>query len=558
MQLSVLGPVRLTGPDGEVTVGDRKARQVLTLLALAAPRPLSVDALARLLWDDPPPSAVKTVQAHVSRLRTALARAGGKPGVLSGGPAGYQLVPGVDELDVQSVDALCRRARIATLDGDDHGAAQLLHRARRTWRGDPELPATTTGDAEATRLTEKRLGLVEDHLTALAHTDRPGDTLAELEALCRQHPLRERLHALRVTVLYRGGRQAEALYAYRSVRQRLVDELGVDPGPELRAAEQAVLVHALPRLHPGSGDRRVEPTIAVEVPRYAHGSGVHVAYGTYGDGPVDVLLLDPTFVPVDAHLEEPHLADALTRLADGRRVISLDRRGLGLSDPVSDGEPPTVEQWADDAISVLDATEATSAHVLANDSTAMVALLLAARHPHRIATLTLLNGYARATCGDGYPHGSPAGDLGETLRDIHTPSTRPTTDVLSWIAPSVAEDARFRTWWDAVGRRGASPRTAALVHQLITTADVRDVLAGVVAPVLLLSRTGCASNDPGHSRYLAGQLPDATLVEHDDPDGPWFLGDVGWVMAQFTAFVARSRPTTRTATGVPRTGELRP
>ncbi|MGD9527147.1 alpha/beta fold hydrolase [Pseudonocardia sp.] len=531
MGIAVLGPVQLTGADGTVRIRDRKAREALTVLALAAPRPVSVRALVEMLWDEPPPSAVKTVQAHLSRVRGALATALGRP-VLTGGPAGYRL-DAAEELDVLAVGALRRRARLARLAGDDHGAAELLARARDCWRGEPELPATTGGEAERARLAEEHLGLAEEHLAALVAA-RPGDALAELEALCVRHPARERIWELRIAALHRCGRQADALAAFRTVRRHLAAELGVDPGPGLRAAEAAVLAQTLPSRPASSGPA---PAVVADVPRYADADGVHVAYGVFGDGPVDVLLLDPTFVPVDAFLEEPHLAGALARLAGGRRVIAPDRRGLGLSDPVA--APPTPEDWAADALAVLDAAGAPRAHVLANDSTAPVALLLAARHPGRVATITLVNGYARTTRAPDYPHGLPTGELDETLRDIHTPGARPATDVLGWIAPSVAEDTRFRSWWDAVGRRGASPGTAALVHRAFLATDVRDVLAAVQAPVLLVSRTGCASNDPGHSRYLAAHLPDAVLDEYDDPDGPWFLGDVDRLTERFAAFAAR-------------------
>lgn len=108
--------------------------------------------------------------------------------------------------------------------------------------------------------------------------------------------------------------------------------------------------------------------------------------------------------------------------------------------------------------------------------------------------------------------------------------------MLSWIAPSVAADARFRTWWDAVGRRGASPGAAAAFHRLLVAADVRDTLPRVAAPVLLISRSACGSHDPGHDRYLAAHLRNARIVTYPDPDGPWFLGDTERVLAEFAAF----------------------
>ncbi|HYQ32174.1 MAG TPA: helix-turn-helix domain-containing protein, partial [Lapillicoccus sp.] len=99
MGLAVLGPVRLDGPDGPVVIEGRKTRQVLTLLALAAPRPLSVDSLARSLWDEPPPAATKTVQGHLSRVRSALASAQPPVATVEGGTAGYRLVAPPGGLD---------------------------------------------------------------------------------------------------------------------------------------------------------------------------------------------------------------------------------------------------------------------------------------------------------------------------------------------------------------------------------------------------------------------------------------------------------------------------
>jgi DNA-binding SARP family transcriptional activator len=137
MGLAVLGPVRLDGPAGPVAIEGRKARQLLTVLALAAPRPMSLDSLTRSLWDDPPPAAAKTVQAHLSRLRTALAAARPRVGSLTGSTAGYRLVADAGALDVLVVDDLRRQARLASLRGDDQEAETLLRQTRELWHGDP-------------------------------------------------------------------------------------------------------------------------------------------------------------------------------------------------------------------------------------------------------------------------------------------------------------------------------------------------------------------------------------------------------------------------------------
>ena len=223
--------------------------------------------------------------------------------------------------------------------------------------------------------------------------------------------------------------------AYRVARRRLREEAGMEPGPQLRALADGVLRHTL--LAEGPPDPAARSATPFEGPHYADAEGRHVAWGTYGAGQVDVLLLNPTFLPIDAYREEAHLADAIRRLAKGRRVVAFDRSGLGLSDPVAPDAPPSVAQWARDAVAVLDASGAGRVHVLANADTGMIALQLAAEHPDRVASVTAVNAYARATVGDGYSHGEPA-SFKDVLRGIRTPGVRPPVDVLTWIAPAVA------------------------------------------------------------------------------------------------------------------------
>jgi pimeloyl-ACP methyl ester carboxylesterase len=209
----------------------------------------------------------------------------------------------------------------------------------------------------------------------------------------------------------------------------------------------------------------------------ASSDGVHVAYGLYGDGPVDVLLLNPTFVPVDAYLEEPHLAAAVAGLAAGRRVIAPDRRGLGLSDPVSPSAPPTLTHWVRDAVAVLDTARASRVHVFANGNTGLVALQLAATHPDRIATVTLLNSYARLTATQDYPFGEPP-TVGDVLREIRTPGTRSTLPRRASARRPPRRTPRFRRAMVPRRRRVGAGELRG-VHSLIPTqafgpgADVR-------------------------------------------------------------------------------------
>jgi DNA-binding SARP family transcriptional activator len=408
VRVRVLGPCRIGPADAPVPVTLRKSRHVLPLLALAAPGALTVEALAAALWDDPPPSATKTVRAHVSGVRTALASATGGAVTITGGAAGYALAGPADEVDVLVLADRRRRARAAAAAGDGLAAATLLGEARRLWRGEPELPDTAVGRGERVRLAELRLTLAEDHAAAVLEAGHPADVVGPLDALVDAEPLRERAWALLLVALYRTGRQAEALRAYHRVRRTLADEVGVEPGPELQRLEAAILAHdpalAGPPPTParvGPGGRR--PPLTADVPRYAVVDGYHVAWGTYGDGPADLLMLVPGFIPVDAYLEEPRFAAALARLAEGRRVVALDRRGLGLSDPLPVTDPPSLADWVADAVAVLDAAGVDRIDVLANDETGLVALLLAATHPERVRALVLVNAYARFVAGTATP-----------------------------------------------------------------------------------------------------------------------------------------------------------
>ena len=300
----------------------------------------------------------------------------------------------------------------------------------------------------------------------------------------------------------------------------------MEPGPQLRALAEGVLRHTLPVTAPPAPRPR---ELAFDGPHYADADGRHVAWGVYGTGPVDVLLLNPTFLPVDAYREEAHLADAVGRLATGRRVLAFDRSGLGLSDPVAPDAPPSVEQWVADAVAVLDAAGVDRAHVLANADTGMIALRLAAEHPDRVASVTAVNPYPRATVGDGYPHGEPA-SMEDVLRDIRTPGARPPVDVLTWIAPAVADDARFRAWWDAAGRRAASPRTAGLVHRAIVDGDVRALVPGSPRRCCCSRGSTARRTTPATAAGSPPTSPARPCVEHPDPNGVWFLGDVDWVL----------------------------
>ena len=241
MQFGILGPLEVTAEsDGPVALGGARARALLAVLLLHANESVSAERLAVALWgDDAPPGAIKTVQVHMSRLRKAL----GEGEIVETTPAGYRLrvLPG--ELDAERFDELVDAGRRALADGEPRRASSLLREALGLWRGPPlsDLAHETFAAAECRRLEERRLAAMELAIDGDLAACRHGEVVGEIEALVAEHPLRERLHAQRMLALYRCGRQAEALEAFRNARALLVEEIGVEPGAALRDLHESIL-----------------------------------------------------------------------------------------------------------------------------------------------------------------------------------------------------------------------------------------------------------------------------------------------------------------------------
>ena len=274
VEVSVLGPVEVRRAGGSVDLGTPKQRALVAALALSRGWSVSVDAIVDLLWGDaPPPGVTATLQSYVSQLRGALEpdRPKRTPAtVLVTVAPGYALKLPDHAYDVvrfeQVVDAAHRELQPVGWRGaaprDERGLAELaegLDRALGSWRGTPytELGDADAAVAERARLEELRLVGLEDRAVAGLALGRHATVAAELEHLTGRHPLRERLWALRVVALARAGRQADALDVLRRLREVLDDELGLEPSPELRELQAAVLRQdpALAWTDPATGPR---------------------------------------------------------------------------------------------------------------------------------------------------------------------------------------------------------------------------------------------------------------------------------------------------------------
>jgi DNA-binding SARP family transcriptional activator len=244
MEFRILGPLEILDDEGaSVALRGSRERAVLALLLLSANRVVSTERLADDLWGDrPPEGAAHALQVHVSRLRKALRAAGGDE-VLVTRPPGYLLRVDPAAVDAVRFDDLLAQGREEAARGDHHQAAVTLRDALGLWRGPAlaDVADAPAARAEAARLEEASLAALEDRVEADLACGRHGQLVAELDALTRAHPLRERLWAQRMVALYRTGRQAEALLAYQELRAVLGEGLGLEPSGALQRLETAIL-----------------------------------------------------------------------------------------------------------------------------------------------------------------------------------------------------------------------------------------------------------------------------------------------------------------------------
>lgn len=242
MEIRVLGPLELSGTEGPVPLAAPMQRRLLAALVTRVGDTRSADALIDTLWGEAPPaSAAKILQTYVSQLRKTLPE--GARIVTRG--SGYALELEDALLDAGRFELLLDEGRDAVREGNPALGASLLRRALVLWRGQAygEFAYDEFARGEAERLEELRLVAIEERFDAELALGRHAELLPELQSLARLQPLRERLQAQAMLALYRCGRQTEALDLYATVRTTLREELGLEPGQELRALQQRILKH---------------------------------------------------------------------------------------------------------------------------------------------------------------------------------------------------------------------------------------------------------------------------------------------------------------------------
>jgi len=247
LRIQLLGPVRAWLGEEELDLGAPRQRVVFGMLAMRANRTVSRDELIDGIWgQDPPASAVNSVHIYVAGLRRALEpdRAHRAPGkALLAGAGGYLLRLESGQPDAEAFGQLLAAAREAQAVGELAAAARLHDAASKLWRADPLSGISGPwAEIERVRLRELRLTAVEERTEVMLARGRHAEAVAELSGLVAEHPLRERFRGQLMLALYRCERQAEALAVFADTRRVLVEELGVEPGPELRRLHERLLL----------------------------------------------------------------------------------------------------------------------------------------------------------------------------------------------------------------------------------------------------------------------------------------------------------------------------
>ncbi|HEX2303045.1 MAG TPA: BTAD domain-containing putative transcriptional regulator [Gaiella sp.] len=307
MDFRILGPLEVDDDGRSVELGGARQRALLAILVLRRNEVVTADRLIEDLYGGrPPATAAKSLQAHVSRVRSAL-RPQNRLHTRAGG---YVLEVATDELDADRAAQLLAEGRRARAAGDHETAALSLAAALRLWRGTPLADVAYDGFAqdEIVRLEELRLECLEERLDSDLDRGRHAEVAGELERLVAEHPLRERFRGQLMLCLYRSGRQAEALAAYQDARRVLLEELGLEPGRALQDLERAILNH----------DRRLDAPVP-------EGSEERDRDGQLGRRAAGV------FVGRERELGEVIAAFDDARSGRGRLVLLTGEAGIGKS-----------------------------------------------------------------------------------------------------------------------------------------------------------------------------------------------------------------------------------
>ncbi len=271
--------------------------------------------------------------------------------------------------------------------------------------------------------------------------------------------------------------------------------------------------------------------------RYAKSGGLNIAYQVFGEGSINLVYIPGWTSNVEYMWTTSETLEFLSKLASFARVVVLDRRGTGLSDPVEN--PPTLEERMDDVRAVLDAVRWERAIIWGISEGGPMATLFAATYPDRTQALVLYGTFARFSRDEDYPHGYSAQANEKWLGQIE--SSWGTGEMSRGFVPTRANDAAYIRALGRAERMAMSPGTASKLFRLLTELDVRHVLSAIRVPTLVLHRIGDEPVRIGHARYLSEHIPGAKYVELPGADHiPW-MGDQDALLSVVREFLTGER-----------------
>jgi DNA-binding SARP family transcriptional activator len=295
LEIRILGPLEVTDDGRALSLGGPRQRALFALLALQARTVVPTERIVDLLWgESPPPTATTSLHNLISRLRRELG-----PDLLETRPPGYVLHVRPEQVDAQRFEAAVRAAaQLPPAVRREH-----LEQALGLWRGPPlaEFAFERFAETEIVRLEELRLAAVEARIEADLELGRHAEVVGELDGLVAAHPLRETLRRLLMLALYRSGRQAEALDVFADARARFVEELGIEPGPELRQLQADILRHEAGLAAPGAA--RPASDEEGEIARLLLAGRVVPVLGLHGAGDLARHLASAFEVPSDTRVD---------------------------------------------------------------------------------------------------------------------------------------------------------------------------------------------------------------------------------------------------------------
>jgi class 3 adenylate cyclase/pimeloyl-ACP methyl ester carboxylesterase len=272
--------------------------------------------------------------------------------------------------------------------------------------------------------------------------------------------------------------------------------------------------------------------------RYTKSGDIHIAYSVFGDGPIDVLYVPSWISAIEHYWDEPSVARYFTRLSSFSRLIMFDRRGSGMSDPLT--TPPTLEEQMDDIVAVLDAAGSERAAVFALLEGGALAALFAATHPERTSALVLYEGQPMMSWAPDYDWAMKREDRIAWVQSGGFDNWGDGSRILN-LSPDNGADQRLLAWYGRLERLAASPGFAKRLFLMNAETDVRVALPSVQAPTLIMHRTDDPFIDIRHSRYLAEHIPGAKLVELPGSSALNFGGGEGTELEEIEEFLTGAR-----------------